>query len=57
MAPERDLLAPHPDPRTEAYLQRLLAGAPDPTPAQHDRLVRLLHRARTEPPGEARPAA
>lgn len=52
-----DLLAPHPDPRTEAYLQRLLAAAPDPTPSQTDRLVRLLRRARADLPGEARPAA
>lgn len=46
------MAAPHPDPRTEEYIARLVAAAPLPTPEQRDRLARML-RTRDE----ERPAA
>lgn len=63
--PRRDLLAPHPDPRTERYIARLIDQAPPLTGAHRDRIVRILRnaesgraeRAQTGTPGEARPAA
>lgn len=57
-APGRDLLAPHSDPRTEAFLARLVNEAPPLTGADRDRIVRLLRGAeRDRTPGETRTAA